>query len=130
MEDHYILFTDKFLSPKAAATLCRRALQRMVRDFWDVSDKTLHAELLKIRDRCDEELFKGLMAIKSIGNIGAHPEIDISTIVDVEPGEVETLIQVLQILDEDWYVTKANRSARLSAVHALGAAKAAVKGPI
>ena len=32
----------KDLSPKASATLCRRALQGMIRDFWKVIKPTLH----------------------------------------------------------------------------------------
>lgn len=126
-EDYEEACTIKDLSPKAAATLCRRALQGMVRDFWNVSEKTLHAELKKIEPTCDMELFKALMAIKSIGNIGAHPEVDINLIIDVEEGEVDALIQVLQILDQEWYVARASRAARLSAVHALGAAKKAAQ---
>jgi hypothetical protein len=126
-EDYEEACTIKDLSPKAAATLCRRALQGIVRDFWKVSERTLHDELKKIEPQCDSELFKALMAIKSIGNIGAHPEVDINLIIDVEEGEVDALIEVLQILDQDWYVARAARAARLSVVHALGAAKTVAK---
>ena len=126
-EDYEEACTIKDLSPKAAATLCRRALQGVVRDFWKVSDRTLHQELKQIEPRCDAELFKALMAIKSIGNIGAHPEVDINLIIDVEEGEVDALIEVLQILDQEWYVARAARVKRLAAVHDLGAAKAAAK---
>jgi hypothetical protein len=38
----------KDLSPKAAATLCRRALQGMIRDFHGVTKQTLHEELKSI----------------------------------------------------------------------------------
>ena len=126
-EDYEEACTIKDLSPKAAATLCRRALQGMVRDRWGVHERTLHDELKKIEPQCDTDLFTALMAIKSIGNIGAHPEIDINLIIDVEEGEVDALIKVLQILDQDWYVSRADRAARLAAVHALGASKAAAK---
>jgi hypothetical protein len=124
-EDYEEACSIKDLSSKAAATLCRRALQGMVRDFWGVAERTLHAELKKIEPRCDVDLFGALMGIKSIGNIGAHPELDINVIVDVEEGEVDALIEVLQILDQEWYAARAARAARLSSVHALGAAKAA-----
>lgn len=128
-QDYDEACTISDLSPKAAATLCRRALQGMVRDFWNVSERTLHEELKKIQDRCDPELFNALMAIKSIGNIGAHPEVDISVIVDVEEGEVQALVSVLQILDQEWYVERAQRRERLAKVHALGAAKAEARQP-
>ena len=126
-EDFEEACSIKDLSPKAAATLCRRALQGMVRDFWGVHEKTLHEELKKIESSCDQDLFRALMGIKSIGNIGAHPEKDINLIVDVEEGEVDALIEVLRILDGEWYVARAVRAERLSKVHALGASKAAAK---
>ncbi len=39
----------KDLSPKASATLCRRALQGMIRDFWKVTKPKLHDELTDIK---------------------------------------------------------------------------------
>lgn len=126
-DDHEEACVIKDLSPKAAATLCRRALQGMVRDFWTVQEKTLHEKLKKIESSCDHDLFRALMGIKSIGNIGAHPEKDINLIIDVEEGEVDALIEVLRILDGEWYVARAVRAERLSKVHALGASKIAAK---
>lgn len=123
-EEAYLI---KDLSPKAAATLCRRSLQGMVRDFHQVVRKTLHEELDAIKGHCDAELFDAMMQLKGIGNIGAHPEKDINLIVDVEEGEVETLLELLRILDKEWYVARASRSASLAAVRTLGAAKAAAK---
>lgn len=117
----------KDLSSKAAATLCRRALQGMVRDFWNVVKPTLHEELNAIKAKCDQGLFDALMGIKSIGNIGAHPEKDINLIIDVEPGEVEALIEVLHVLDAEWYVDRADRAARLAKVNHLSQKKAAAK---
>jgi hypothetical protein len=126
-DDYEEAYLIKDLSPKAAATLCRRALQGMIRDFHGVKKPTLHAELEEIRQKCDAELFDAMMGLKGIGNIGAHPEKDISLIVDVEEGEVETLLELLRILDKEWYVARASRSGSLAAVKALAAAKAAIK---
>jgi hypothetical protein len=117
----------KDLSPKASATLCRRALQGMIRDFWKVTKPTLHDELEAIKTQCEPELFDAMMSLKSIGNIGAHPEKDISLIVDIDEGEPDALLELLRILDKDWYVAKADRLARLSTVKQLGAIKAAAK---
>jgi hypothetical protein len=111
--------------PKAAATLCRRALQGMVRDRWGVSKGRLADELKAIQSRCDDELFAAMMGLKAVGNIGAHPERDISVIVDVEEGEVDSLLGLIRILDKEWYVARAARAAGLAAVVALGVAKAA-----
>lgn len=126
-DDYEEAYLIKDLSPKAAATLCRRALQGMIRDFYGVRKPTLHAELEEIRQKCDAELFDAMMGLKGIGNIGAHPEKDISLIVDVEEGEVETLLELLRILDKEWYVARASRSGSLVAVKALAAAKNAIK---
>ena len=61
--------------------MARRALQGMVRDFFQVFGlRTLNLELGAIKDRCDQDLYAAMMAVKSIGNIGAHPEQDISLI--------------------------------------------------
>ena len=123
-EEAYLI---KDLSPKAAATLCRRALQAMIRDFHKIIKSTLHAELEGIQSLCEPELYSAMMALKGIGNIGAHPEKDISLIVDVEEGEVEVLLSLLRILDSEWYVAKAKRMASISAVTALAASKTAAK---
>lgn len=117
----------KDLSPKASATLCRRALQGMVRDFWKVQKPTLAEELKSIQANCDEALFGAMTGLRSVGNIGAHPERDINLIIDVEEGEVDSLLGLLHILDKEWYVARAARASRLASVVALGASKAALK---
>lgn len=65
------------LSPKASATLSRRCLQGMIRDFWDVNGKTLYAEIQGIKDKVDPTTWEAIDAVRSIGNIGAHMEQDI-----------------------------------------------------
>lgn len=116
------------LSPKAAATLCRRALQGMVRDRWGVKRGNLVDELKEIEQHCEPALFKAMAGLRSIGNIGAHPEKNINVIIDVEEGDVESLLGLLQILDKDWYVARAARADRLAAIVVLGENKSAQKG--
>jgi Domain of unknown function (DUF4145) len=123
-EDYEEACTIRDLSPKAAATLCRRALQAMIRDFWGVSKDRLADELKVIKDECDPELYGAMMGLKGVGNIGAHPERDVNLIVDVEEGEVDALLELLRILDREWYVGRARRAESLSAVIALSSAKA------
>lgn len=128
--DYAEAFLIKNLSPKASATLARRALQGMVRDFFQIKDKrTLHQELEAIKDQCDSELYEALMAVKSIGNIGAHPEQDASLMVDVEPGEAETLLQLIHLLDQEWYVQRAARAQRLRNLKMLADSKEAARTP-
>lgn len=115
----------KDLSPKAAATLCRRALQGMIRDFWSISKPKLADELLAIEEKCDPALYAALMSLKGVGNIGAHPERDINLIVDVEPGEVDELLELLRMLDAEWYVARQQRAERLASIAEIGANKKA-----
>lgn len=129
-EDYNEAYLIKSLSPKASATLARRALQGMVRDFFQVRSKgTLHAELEAIRDKCDEALYDAMMAVKSVGNIGAHPEKDVSLMVDVEPGEAETLLDLIHLLDQEWYVARADRAERIAKMQALATAKKQAQKP-
>jgi hypothetical protein len=117
----------KDISPKASATLCRRALQGMIRDFWKVSKGRLAEELTTIKTNCDPELYDAMMSLKAIGNIGAHPERDTNLMIEVDEGEVESLLGLLQILDKEWYVARADRVERLNIVKSIGASKVAEK---
>lgn len=129
-EDYNEAYLIASLSPKASATLARRALQGMVRDFFAVTGKrTLHAELEAIKDRCDSDLYDAMMAVKSVGNIGAHPEQDVSVMVDVEPGEADTLLKLIHLLDQEWYVARAAKAARIAKMQALGATKEQARTP-
>jgi hypothetical protein len=126
--DYNEAFLIKNLSGKASATLARRALQGMIRDFFGVRNKkTLHQELEAIKDQCDAGLYDAMMGVKSIGNIGAHPEQDINLIVDVEPGEPEALLQLIHLLDREWYVARADRQARIKKMKELAEGKAAAR---
>lgn len=128
-EDYKEAHLIRHLSPKAAATLARRALQGMIRDFWGVTKRTLAEELDAIREQCDHALYEALRSVKAIGNIGAHPERDISLIVDIDPDEAQQLLDVIHLLDAEWYVARASREARIRRVSELGQAKSAARKP-
>jgi hypothetical protein len=69
------------LSPKASATLSRRCLQGMIRDFWssrvqNLNNAHLWDEIKAIEQDVDPETWKAIKAIKDVGNIGAHMEKD------------------------------------------------------
>ncbi|CAM4308137.1 DUF4145 domain-containing protein [Erysipelothrix inopinata] len=97
------------LSPKASATLSRRALQYMIRDFFDVKNKSsLHQEILAIKDKITDDEFNALMSLKSIGNIGAHPDKndDINKILDIDPEEAYILIRLIEHFIDSWYIKR------------------------
>jgi hypothetical protein len=92
------------LSPKASATLSRRCMQGMIRDYWGVCEKNLFAEIDAIKDKVDPRVWGAMDATRKIGNIGAHMENDVSLIIDIEPGEAEHLIRLIEYLLDSWYI--------------------------
>lgn len=93
-------------SPKAAATLSRRCLQGMIHDFWNIHEKNLNAEITQLKGRVSASQWKAIDAVRSIGNIGAHMEHDVSLIVDVEPEEARKLLRLIEHLIEKWYINR------------------------
>lgn len=104
------------LSPKASATLARRCLQGILRDFWDVKPGNLFTELREIKEKIDPFTWGAIDAVRTVGNIGAHMEKDIDLIVDVDPGEAKLLINLIEILLKDWYITKEERRIHLLSI--------------
>lgn len=115
------------LSPKASATLSRRCLQGMIRDFWGITKKRLVEEIDAIKDKVDAATWEAIDAVRKIGNIGAHMEKDINVIVDVDPEEAQTLIELIELLIKDWYITRFQRQERLMAIVRVRDAKDAAK---
>lgn len=115
------------LSPKASATLSRRCLQGMIRDFWGITRPRLIDEIRELKDKVDPMTWDAIDGIRSIGNIGAHMEADINVIIDVDTDEAEALIQLVESLIDDWYVERDNRRVRREAVLAVANAKRAAK---
>jgi hypothetical protein len=101
------------LSPKASATLARRCLQGMIRDFWKVSKRRLIDEINAIKNKVDPNTWKAIDAVRKVGNIGAHMEKDINLIVDVEPKEASLLINLIETLMKEWYIHRHEREAML-----------------
>lgn len=115
------------LSPKASATLARRCLQGMIRDYWGISDSTLYKEINALKDKVTQEVWESLDAVREIGNIGAHMEQDINVIIDVDADEAKILIELLEILFEEWYIARHERSSKLSRIQQIKDAKKAIK---
>lgn len=114
-------------SPKASATLARRCLQGIIRDFWRVKPGRLVDEIDSIKDKTDGLTWGAIDAVRRIGNIGAHMEKDINLIVDVDPNEAALLISLIETLIKDWYIGREERNARLRAIVDISAAKAGAK---
>jgi len=124
------------LSPKASATLARRCIQGMIRDFCGVTKKRLIDEIntLKSLEEDDKlprgvtvESIEAIDAVRKIGNIGAHMEKDIDLIIEVDPEEAATLIELIETLLEDWYVARERRKSRFAKVNAIAETKSQEK---
>ena len=102
------------LSPKSAATLARRCLQGMIRDFWKVNKANLAQEIAAIESEVNADTLEAINTVREFGNIGAHMEKEVDRVIDIEPGEVEQLIWLVESLITDWYVARAERQKRLA----------------
>lgn len=93
-------------SPKAAATLFRRCLQGMIRDFWGIKAGRLYDEISELQGKVSAVQWKAIDALRKIGNIGAHMEKDVNVIVDIEPDEARKLMKLIELLFEKWYIAR------------------------
>ncbi len=108
------------LSPKASATLARRCIQGIIRDFWGVKSARLVDEIEAIKDKVDPLVWESIDTIRQIGNIGAHMEKDINLIVDVDPEEAGHLLGLIEMLLQDWYVVQEERKKQLEKIKQIG----------
>jgi hypothetical protein len=86
----------------------------LIRDLSPKASATLARRCLQAIDK-----------VRSIGNIGAHMEKDIDLIVDVDPGEAQALIELIEMLLDEWYVARHHRQQRLASIAAIAADKKA-----
>ena len=93
-------------SPKASATLLRRCLQGMIRDFWKIKNNTLKLEIDELQNKIPTSQWAAIDGLRKIGNIGAHMEKDINLIVDIEEGEANKLATLIELLIDKWYIAR------------------------
>ncbi|MDR4499016.1 MAG: DUF4145 domain-containing protein [Candidatus Scalindua sp.] len=106
------LIQDK--SPKASATLSRRCLQGIIRDFWGIKKGRLVDEINELQDKIDPITWDAINSVRHVGNIGAHMKKDVNLIIDVEPEEAGLLIWLIETLLTDWYIQQHEREQRMS----------------
>jgi hypothetical protein len=115
------------LSPKASATLSRRCLQGILRDFHKVSEATLYKEIDALKDVIPDDEWSAISGLREIGNIGAHMEKDINVIVDVDENEAEHLIWLIEYLFKEWYVRRYEKEEKLKTITDIASKKRAQK---
>jgi hypothetical protein len=96
------------ISPKASAALSRRILQQILHDEYKIKRKNLVEEIEEfLKNASIPSYVKGAVdAVRNYGNFAAHPTKDTNTgeIVEVEAGEAEWLIEVLEALFDITFV--------------------------
>ena len=94
------------LSPKASATLSRRCIQGMIRDFWNIDESNLSRSISQLEGKIPAPQWRVIDGVRRIGNIGAQMEKDVNHIVDIEPEEAKKLLKLIEHLLEQWYINR------------------------
>jgi hypothetical protein len=109
------------LSPEASAALSRRCLQAVLRDQGFDSDRVYdQIKSAKAGSNLPTYVADDLDHIRVIGKFAAHPNKDTNTgeIIDVEPGEADWNLHVLDLLFDHYYVRPAKAKQMRDAVKA------------
>jgi len=101
----------------------------MIRDFWQIKEENLSKAIKALEDKVDSNIWDAIDGVRKIGNIGAHMEKDINTIVEVNPGEATLLIEMIEMLLDEWYVARHNREQRVNKMKKLADEKQAARKP-
>jgi hypothetical protein len=103
-------------SPKVAATLARRCLSGMLRDYYQVQPGSLSDEFRQVKGTVDPLTWETIESVRSSGLVGARWENEGTEIVDIDAGEAELLIGLIETLIQDWYVAREDRRKRLAKI--------------
>jgi len=101
-EEYLEAYSILELSPKSSATLCRRLLQTILHNEFNIQKANLQQEILEFLKTPDIPtiLFETIDKIRIIGNWAAHPKKYENTneIVDVERDEATFLLEIIEEL--------------------------------
>ena len=107
-------------SAKASAALSRRVLQHLLRDKAGVKKSDLSNEIDQVlkSKTLPSDLADAVDAIRNLGNFAAHPLKSTNTgqILDVEPGEAEWLLDVLEALFDFYFLRPAQLAKKRAAL--------------
>ena len=108
-------------SAKASAALSRRCLQAILKDKLGAMKKDLYDQIEEViaSGKLPTHIAEGLHAVRNIGNFAAHPLKSTTTgaVVDVEPGEAEWNLEVLESLFDFCFVMPATDAKRKAALN-------------
>lgn len=95
----------------------------MIRDFWGIEKKNLYDEISALKNQIPADLWSSIDALRQLGNIGAHMEKDTNIIVDIDPNEANSLIQLIELLMKEWYINREERKKLFSNIISTNQAK-------
>jgi hypothetical protein len=106
--DYIEAYSVLTLSPKASAAISRRLLQHILREQYNIKKGSLDKEIEDFihLGNIPSHISEAVDAVRNVGNFAAHPLKDTNTgeIVDVEPGEAEWLLEVIDALFDFTFV--------------------------
>jgi len=104
------------LSPKASATLSRKTLELMITDFFNENSDSLFKKIdnLHKSNKINDDIYEAMTGLRLTGNLGAHESTD--KIIDIKPGESQSMIDLIRLLDNEWYIARSNRKKLLNNV--------------
>ena len=110
-------------SPSSASTLGRKCLEGMIEDFCEIKEKNLYAAINKLTSRLKQdkapqvvtqETIEFMDSLRKMGNIGAHMKLETDRIgEEISIKDAELLIKTIEMLFEDWYISRHEREERL-----------------
>ncbi len=115
-EDYEEAYAILNLSPKASATLSRRCLQGMIRNFWGITRNDLYQEITAIQNKVTPSQWKAIDSVCSIGNIGAHMRKDVNEIIGIDDNEAEQLLKLIELLVDKWYIARNDEEELLKSI--------------
>jgi hypothetical protein len=109
-------------SAKASAALSRRLLQRVFHEHYRIKERDLSTEIKNFLSthKPPSYLADPLDAIRHVGNFAAHPlkDTNTGTVLDVEPGEAEWLVELLDTLFDYAFVQPERQRQKTAALNA------------
>ena len=109
-------------SPMASAALSRRCLQQLFHEKAGIKKANLALEVEDFISSSGAPTYvtDTVDAIRNYGNFSAHPIEDASTgaVIEVEDGEAEWLLEILDSLFDFYFVQPASAAARKQALNA------------
>ncbi len=110
------------VSPSASATFARRCLQNMIRARFKVKPGKLQNEintLGTLSPPVNQEVIEILDHIRKLGRFHALPEDDVKVVRDITDDAAKRIIDVLEILLQDWFIAPAEHGERLATLRLL-----------